>query len=66
MPEIAEETEISVDPSFDRNAKGGDVNIAAGEPGGRFHVQTQVGFWRRLWFMVSNPFVYLFTGHWRL
>lgn len=44
----------------------GDVRIAAGPPEGSFHVETQSTFFRRLWFLLTNPFVYLATGTWRL
>ena len=33
---------------------------------GALQIKTGMGFWRRFWNLVSNPFFYLFKGVWRL
>ena len=47
-------------------SKPGEVTIQTVADDASFHVYTKTRFLRRVWFLLTNPFYYLFAGHWRL
>ena len=46
--------------------KPGEVTIQTTADNASFHVYVKTGFLTRVWFLLTNPFYYLFTGYWRL
>jgi hypothetical protein len=47
------------------DAEGGDVQFEAGKPSGILTIITQAPWWRRLWFALTNPLLYVLRGRLR-
>lgn len=54
------------DPYLIAPSSCGDITLTASREGGKLVFKTGSKFLRRLWFLISLPFVYLFRGRVRL
>ena len=57
LPPLGDLTDGALDRTED-----GDLLLAASPPSGEFRIHTQTPFLRRLWFLFTNPIIYLFAG----
>jgi hypothetical protein len=57
LPHIGDLTEGAVDTTPD-----GDVTLVGKPPAGGVVFNVETGFRARLWYLLTNPILYLFTG----
>jgi len=64
LPPLASITDGAIAvPDPNDSATGGDITFQAGPPDGRFLLVTRAPWWRRIWYALTNPLVYIFRGH---